>query len=179
MVKQTQFKVTQSERGIRRVMNEIAGYDRTANHTFCSCYASKEFSSSRHIWNTALFECERFVAVPSLGSLVAGWLLVVPRTEVLCLGELSHQDRTYLRDFVREVVQILEEQFGPVAAFEHGPAKKDSAVSCGVNYAHLHLVPTDCDLRLQASLLAPQIEWQQASGICDTEAFFRQGKPYI
>jgi ATP adenylyltransferase len=151
----------------------------SSSHDFCSCFASSEFSSSRALWDTPLFETDDFVAVPSLGSLVPGWLLVVPRRESLCLGQLSSEHRERLGNFVEEIVPILESRFGPVAAFEHGPARRNSAVGCGVNYTHLHLVPTECDLRSQASVLVPQIKWHSCAGIDDTEAFSRRGEQYV
>ena len=149
------------------------------HHRFGSAYASQAFSASRDLWNTVLFECESFVALPSVGALVEGWLLVVPKSPALSIGTLSLGDRMQLIEFVRSVVPQLEARFGSVAAFEHGPSASNCAIGCGVDYAHLHLVPTDCDLLQEASAKAPGINWQPAHSLLDTAVVSRRGLSYI
>ena len=50
---------------------------------------------------------------------------------------------------------------------QHGPASVSSAIGCGVDYAHLHLVPTKCDVRSGAERLAPFIGWRRVGSIRD------------
>src|ERR1700730_17619345 len=54
-------------------------------------------------WNIPVREAERFVAVPSKGSLVPGWVLVVPRQRVLNLWRLPDAERDELNDFCKLV----------------------------------------------------------------------------
>lgn len=151
----------------------------TTNHSFRSRYATEAFGDSKDLWDTVLFESDNFVALPSVGALLEGWLLVVPRSSAICIGALSRCRQQELITFVRTIVPVMEPEFGPVAVFEHGPAQPSSAVGCGVDYAHLHLVPTKCDLLSGALTLAPEIRWERVSDISDTTMRFVQGIPYI
>jgi hypothetical protein len=72
-----------------------------------------------------------------------------------------------LETFLKDVVPVIQSVYGSVSVFEHGPSCAASAVGCGVDYAHLHLVPTDCDLLAGAKQIAPQIHWRRAASIND------------
>ena len=128
-------------------------------HCFDTAYAIKEYSTTRHLWDTPLFESESFVAVPTVGALVEGWLLVVPKVHALAFAHLPESLFGELESFVSKVVINLQSHYGSVSLFEHGPATVGSTVGCGVDYAHLHLVPTACDLQSGAKLIAPEIHW--------------------
>lgn len=147
--------------------------------TFSSPAATSLFGDTRHIWNRILFESESFCAVPSLGALVEGWLLVVPKKEAICIGALQTPLLSELRSFVEMVASRLQTVYGPVALFEHGPRGKDTAVGCGVDYAHLHLVPTRYSLLSSARQLAPRLRWRDALGLSDTRAQFTRHRPYL
>lgn len=97
-------------------------------------------------YKTPLWESERFFAVPSVGSIVPGWLLVIPRDHILRAADLAPAVREELIDFVQFVRRQLISRFGPTCIFEHGPARRGCATGCSVDHAHLHLVPTSTDL---------------------------------
>src|SRR3954469_4672155 len=109
-------------------------------HGFRTSVAMERYSATRDLWDTPIFESKSFIAVPSVGALVPGWLLVVPRLEILSFVQLSRALFPEFEEFVAEVAKTLEPNYGPVSLFEHGASKKTSAVGCGVDYAHLHLV---------------------------------------
>jgi hypothetical protein len=59
------------------------------------------------IENTVLFETDEFVVVPSLGSLVEGWLLIVSKEHYLCMAEAPPSlidELLALQQFVRGVI---------------------------------------------------------------------------
>jgi len=147
--------------------------------TFSSPIATNLFDDTRHIWNRILFESENFCAVPSLGALVEGWLLVVPKKEAICIGALETSLFSELHSFVGLVASRLQTVYGPVALFEHGPHVKDTAVGCGVDHAHLHLVPTRYSLLSGARELAPALRWRDAFGLPDTRAQFTHHRSYL
>src|SRR4051812_5373863 len=89
-------------------------------------------------YSTALFESASFVAVPSIGSIVPGWMLIVPRAHVLRASDLSVASRDELADFVAHVRRNLTERFGPTSIFEHGPARPGCTSGCTVDHAHVH-----------------------------------------
>jgi len=108
------------------------------------------FSSSR-LEDTFVAETQSFAVVPSLGSLVPGWLLVVPKRRVLNCGMLSESERLELKGLIGHLTEALRRFPGNVFAFEHGPAHIASLAGCGVDQAHMHLVPLEFDLLAVAS----------------------------
>ncbi|MGH7021976.1 MAG: HIT domain-containing protein [Caulobacteraceae bacterium] len=86
------------------------------------------------------------VVLPSIGSMVPGWSLVVPRQSARNLASLKTDERRALipaKDFVATTLHTFG---GEVFEFEHGPAQLGSKTGCGVDQAHLHLVPMTFDL---------------------------------
>lgn len=84
--------------------------------------------------------------IMSLGSLVPGWLLVVPRTCTPNFRQLPWEIHPKLSSVVRCLVAELERFEGQVFAFEHGASNPTNATACGVEQAHLHVVPLPFDL---------------------------------
>lgn len=153
-------------------------------HRFRTIVAQEAYSPNREFWDTPLFESESFIALPSVGALVPGWLLVVPRNEILSFAQLPARLFWELERFVEGVVFAVQAQFGPVALFEHGASRPTSAVGCGVDYAHLHIVPVAIDLKAGAERIAPHIGWQSVSSIRDiqrlnsTDEYWLVQQPY-
>jgi ATP adenylyltransferase len=135
------------------------------SHRFRTDYATDAYSASRNLWDTPVFESESFVALPTVGALVEGWLLVVPRIPALSFAHVSEKQFSELGIFLDEIIHVLESNYGRVAIFEHGPSSVKSNMGCGVDYAHLHLVPTECDLMSGAKEIAPNIRWQQVKSL--------------
>lgn len=99
------------------------------------------FSSS--YFDQPVAESTSFLAVPSLGALVPGWLLLVPKNESACLAHLTPSQALELKVFAARLTEKVGSIYGPVVQFEHGATSSGSATGCGVDHAHLHLVPID------------------------------------
>ena len=84
--------------------------------------------------------------IPTRGALVAEWLLVVPRKPVLSIAELGQSDRARLLAIASNVAAQVSVQAGAFVMFEHGPGQRGSAMGCGVDQAHLHIVGGAPDL---------------------------------
>jgi diadenosine tetraphosphate (Ap4A) HIT family hydrolase len=89
-----------------------------------------------------LQESENFVAVASVGSLTPGWMLIVPKSHQLSLAGSPAMEE--FEAFSSDVAERISALFAgaPVRAFEHGANREGSPVGCGVNHAHLHLLPS-------------------------------------
>ena len=88
-----------------------------------------------------LAQSESFVVVASTGALLPGWLLVVPREHTLNLAKLYlDPELATLRVAVAEAIAQAYPH-AEVRMFEHGSAAPMSLVGCGVDHAHLHMVP--------------------------------------
>lgn len=104
---------------------------------------------AKTFYNEILFETDNFIVVPSLGALVEGWLLIVPKKEYLSFQYLENDSLVKeLENLSNYIGEIIEKEYGYVTMFEHGAKHVKSTVGCGVDYAHLHLVPINFDLIL-------------------------------
>lgn len=109
-------------------------------HSTC-CYCQSFLSgNNKHSWDQVLYESDNFVVVPSLGSIVPGWLLLVPKVHVIRYANIDDEYSSEINDLKKDVTFDLENSFGPVTEFEHGPSEQGSLLGCGIDHAHLHLV---------------------------------------
>src|SRR5438045_3937670 len=90
--------------------------------TICQLPGSRK---SPYPWDQVLLETHNFVAAPTLGAIVEGWLLLVPKRHCLSVGTLPEAYRTELMRLKDELWSVLEEAYGPVAAFEHGSSSQN------------------------------------------------------
>lgn len=58
--------------------------------TCCLCSISVA-DAPRQSWDNPVFESRNFVVVPSLGSLVEGWMLLLPKKHLLSMGALPEE----------------------------------------------------------------------------------------
>lgn len=134
---------------------------RTASPASCAlCSNIKEPSDP---WDRPIFESPNFIAIPSLGALVEGWMLVVPRRHVLSIGTLPAELWSEFEGFKREVSDHVASAYGCVCAFEHGPSAPNRQAGCGVDHAHVHIVPIDFDLVAASGAKVPISNWEHAS----------------
>lgn len=104
-----------------------------------------------------LAESQHFVCVATLGSIVPGWILISPRRSVLNFTLLNAEERHDLEQMLDRVTWAVERRFGSPVAFEHGPAVGGSATGCGVDQAHLHVVPIEASAFRQ--VVEPLQQW--------------------
>lgn len=142
----------------------------------CANLVSDELNKS---WDKPLFESENFVVLPSLGSLVEGWVLIVPRHHFICMGALPPGLVLEMQRLKAEVCAVLSSQYGELCAFEHGPSIAARSVGCGVDHAHLHIVPVDFDLvEAAAPFLPAEAMWLPAAAE-SCRAAFEKGRDYL
>lgn len=139
---------------------------------------TKNFFSSES-YNQVLFQSENFVVIPSLGSLIEGWLLIVPKEYSLCMGNLSSTLLLELKNLTSFVTAILKSEYGHVVSFEHGAHLPNNAIGCGVDYAHLHLVPLDINLKSELTSNNYLLDWNEVSGIELTSLYAANNLPYL
>lgn len=106
----------------------------------CRFCAISEDRGSFGAADTKLAENRDYFAIPSIGSLVEGWVLVVPQQHRISLR--NSYDSEGFREFVADIADSIAAAYGNVVAFEHGPNTEGSVTGCGTDHAHLHLVPT-------------------------------------
>lgn len=114
---------------------------------------------SKPSFDVPIYESKRLVALPSLGALVPGWILVIPRRRIPNMSYLDSDERQELA-FLACGISDRASSVGRVFCFEHG-GQTDGVLSCGVDQAHLHIAPLDFDL-VDAALGQPDVDWVPA-----------------
>jgi len=123
--------------------------------------------------NFPIHESDGYFSLASIGALVDGWILIVPKKHVLSMKELYNEEKFV--NFSDYMLNSLKLQYsGPFIAFEHGPNKCGSNTSCGTNHAHLHLLPYKNSL--YADMLSSGLSWEscntsQISSIAGTNEY--------
>jgi ATP adenylyltransferase len=130
-------------------------------------------------WNRPLLVSANFYVVPSLGSLTEGWLLVVPKQHVVAAAALHGQLAAELWTVTAVVRDVLRKQYGPVWLFEHGPSAANRPVGCGVDHAHLHLVPVRGDLLSAAAQFLPHGIDFERSTFASCQRSWQNGEDYL
>lgn len=169
-----QHHVTYS--GIETSSMRVASIDSAAR----PCGLCSALSAPTAAWDIPLAFTDNFVAVPSLGALVEGWLLLVPRAHAIAVGELSPAHLEELIGFKQVMADRLAALYGAeVWAFEHGPCGPARKAGCGVDHAHMHLVPYDGDIVEAATPYLPNAcRWATATW-SDCRGSLENGSDYL
>lgn len=132
------------------------------------------------LYDQPLLERPDWVMAPTLGAIVPGWLLAIPRQwalnfrDVLLTGGQSAC--AVLEDVQRELGLSPDE----IIWFEHGPATAGTAVGCGLDHAHLHIL-----IRPQFSFSSfveharagAALDWHEVRAV-DSYEMLRDGRSY-
>lgn len=130
-------------------------------------------------WNEPIFESPNFVALVSLGALVEGWTLVVPKKHFICLGAIPDLLIDEMREVKSALYSALRQSYGRVCAFEHGPSRPNCNLGCGVDHAHLHMVPLDFDLIAAVTPFLPENTLWCDADADECRSSFRRGEDYL
>ena len=96
----------------------------------------------KDISNTIIEETNHFIVIPSKGSLCEGYLLIIPKTHILSMCELTDLQKDELIYLIDKYRTIFEKTYGryPIL-FEHGSyADSIKNTSGSVIHAHMHIV---------------------------------------
>jgi diadenosine tetraphosphate (Ap4A) HIT family hydrolase len=140
----------------------------------------RQLPRSSEIWDTEIADSPNFSVVPSLGSLVPGWLLIVPRRPTLNLAALSNDEKAELRVLASQLRSRLANLSGEIFEFEHGGQYHGSAMGCGLDQAHLHVVPLPFDLvRVAKETSIGSVVWMSSENCADPWARIPAGQEYL
>jgi ATP adenylyltransferase len=130
-------------------------------------------------WNVPLLESPNFVVLPSLGALVEGWLLIVPKHHFVSFGEIPDTVTSEFVNLKAATCEIIRQVYGTVCAFEHGPSRAGCNVGCGVDHAHVHLVPLEFDLAAAVAPHLPEKSSWSKGNLADCCGAFLEGADYL
>jgi diadenosine tetraphosphate (Ap4A) HIT family hydrolase len=84
------------------------------------------------------FEDDNFFSISSIGSIIEGWTLVIPKEHTFSMKNFygTKEFDIYMCNFIK----IMQDKYGKIIAFEHGTNLLGSPTGCGTDHAHLHIV---------------------------------------
>jgi ATP adenylyltransferase len=149
---------------------------RTVPCRFCDVLSAPQ---PKAFWDSPIVESSNFVIVPSLGSMREGWLLIVPKEHFIAAASLPNLLAAEILEMKRLAKELLRPYESPVWCFEHGPASEKRAVGCGVDHAHIHVVPFEHDLISAANGLLPDGSTFQPGTLEECKTAARAGADYL
>lgn len=107
--------------------------------------------------------CENsdYYAISSIGGFVPGWTLIFPKKHAFNMS--ADYSKPKFMEFVLKVTAMVHKEYGRCVHFEHGAAMLDSQTGCGVNHAHLHIVPFSKSLESLAVTSRSHFSWRRVS----------------
>jgi ATP adenylyltransferase len=113
-----------------------------------------------------LFRSSSYFVVPSVGALVRGHVLLVPKSHYYSVGEIPEPELREFEFLVSRVRTIILNTFGSCSAFEHGCVQGSGKGGACIDHAHLHLLPFPTDLGSQISRnFGPGVDIQSYSDL--------------
>ncbi len=169
--------------GTRQVLRLVLANDTlldmdTFQKTDCTFCERLVLGSSDAPWDTAIGETDRYVIVPTKGSLVSGWLLVVSKQHALCSGELRSDEFGDLEEAIDLARKIVERHFGEATIFEHGPSASGTSLGCGIDHLHFHVVPLSFSLVKAVDSVAQNAVWKELGDLRNLAGLHRSGVGY-
>lgn len=129
------------------------------NCRFCDIFSKVSYSSGEvdGPWMAA----DGFSALVSIGALVPGWTLLCPDAHATNMLESFKSEAFWM--FANNAERIIRRRFGTVSVFEHGAQRTGSLTGCGVNHAHLHMVPLGFSLVTESLRFQNTINWKRCA----------------
>lgn len=100
-----------------------------------------------------------FFAIASIGSMIEGWSLIVPKKHTFSMK--SFYGKKEFVDVLNTIIPVMNEKYGKLIAFEHGSNSEGSITACGTDHAHLHIVPFSDSL--VNDLIKSGLQWERCS----------------
>lgn len=107
-----------------------------------------------------LAENDNYFAVSSIGGFIPGWTLIFPKAHILNLS--NDYARSEFLSFATHVTNVVSAEYGRCVVFEHGSNSHNSATSCGVHHAHMHIVPFSENIELLALQESEDLLWKRS-----------------
>ncbi len=92
--------------------------------------------------NTALYETDSYIVIPTIGQFVKGWVMIVSKEHIISARHLSNSKGIELELLINVISDLVSSIYGPVVVFEHGPSNDlHFHGGCCVNHTHIHIAP--------------------------------------
>lgn len=125
-----------------------------------------------------IYEDKNFYIIVSIGALVEGHLLIIPKEHYLNMGEMPGYLIKKLEKLINSRKKVLKDIYNKdVIVFEHGTGMHDKVSSASVIHAHTHLIPVDSGVLDMVRTAGYEI--QKLSSFIEIERLGKEGKSYL
>ena len=129
-----------------------------------------------HPENTVLLESDAFFVKPALGHFIEGYSLVVTKEHLRTMAELETPECVELETLLNVVSERLTTMYGSrICIFEHGAVCPTNRAGACIDHAHMHVVPTNCDVRARLR----NFQEHRITSVSELRDFGNAGKSYI
>ena len=142
---------------------------------YCQGFLSPNAVEKDALWNRPILQSSNFVVIPTLGHFIPGWLLIVSRVHVPCVGALDLTVFDELCAVKTKCESLLAALYGQSISFEHGSCSYGPSATC-VEHAHIHVVPTNEDL---TEVLAQHFSGCRVHKFEELTVMFAQKRSYL
>lgn len=105
----------------------------------CSLCIALSSEGQKNNYNKILYESTNFVAIPSLGPLTLGHILIVSKYHFESLAQMGKDKIIECRSFLEKLIGIKGPQ-EDLLIFEHGSYDNQKGGGC-VTHTHIHIIP--------------------------------------
>ncbi len=123
-----------------------------------------------------LFESTSHIVTTTLGAFVEGWTLVISKRHVTSMSQLSVSEIQELSSLVSDVRKRVEQVYGSTVVFEHGSLDPGTNFGCGIDHAHIHIVPFEDSIIPVINNEPLDIHWRPLESLEDIAT---ENKPYL
>lgn len=127
---------------------------------------------SRHILTT-----ENLALIADMSPLVAGHLLLLPKTHYLSFSPVIRNHRAELESFLEAVAPLYRRTFGDMLVLEHGSSIDSNGNAC-VTHAHWHLLPVD-GAEVDRLIEADGLAYSDLAGLSELGSPLWMSQPYF
>ncbi len=89
-----------------------------------------------------VLETENLALIADMSPLVAGHLLLLPKTHYLSFSQVVREHLVELEGFIEATFPLYRMTFGDLLVLEHGSSEDGNGNAC-ITHAHWHLLPVD------------------------------------
>ena len=126
--------------------------------------------------NRIIYETENFFVYPTIGQIVEGYLLILPKEHYLSIGQMPKKFITEVEQIKNFLYKQVSKMYMPPIFFEHGSVKE--AGGCGVYHAHIHVVPCNVSKEI-IEVISKSYVLHQIKTMYELSQYIKQDKPYL
>ena len=122
-----------------------------------------------------LYETDNFVVLPTIGQIVEGYLMIMPKRHYRSFALLNDDLFAEAESLYSETESTLRKAYKSPIFYEHGMGYAASGNGCCVDHAHIHAIPISINL---SGRLEKEFKWRNIDQLQDPARIVR-GSHYL